>query len=86
MFMLFQVVFGDSTLMYECRHLKDGVVYKIWVKAVTHVGEGDSSMVVLQTPTARGNNDIFVNSNFISRAIQNYHPELERISDEKDGK
>ncbi|KAI5745326.1 hypothetical protein M8J76_010108 [Diaphorina citri] len=48
-----EVVFGDSTLMYECRHLKEGVVYKIWVKAVTHVGEGDSSPVVLQTPTAR---------------------------------
>uniref|UniRef100_A0A8D9EQZ0 Down syndrome cell adhesion molecule-like protein Dscam2 n=2 Tax=Cacopsylla melanoneura TaxID=428564 RepID=A0A8D9EQZ0_9HEMI len=48
-----EVVFGDSSMLYECRHLKDGVVYKIWVKAVTHVGEGDSSAVVLQTPTAR---------------------------------
>lgn len=53
--LIFQVVFGDNTRMYECRPLKEGVVYKIWVKAVTHVGEGDSSTVVLQTPTARGN-------------------------------
>jgi hypothetical protein len=47
-------VFGDRELTYEVRRLKEFQQYEFWVTASTIIGEGQSSIKVLQAPVSRG--------------------------------
>jgi hypothetical protein len=49
-----ETVFGDRELTYEVRRLKEFQQYDFWVTACTIIGEGQSSMKVLQAPVSRG--------------------------------
>ena len=44
---------------FEAKGLQQHVEYQFWVTASTRVGEGQSSKVVAQVPTSRGNH-IFI--------------------------
>ena len=43
---------------FEAKGLQQHVEYQFWVTASTRIGEGQSSKVVAQVPTSRGNNII----------------------------
>lgn len=54
-----QSVSGKQT-MFETKGVQPGVEYQFWVTASTKIGEGQSSKVVTQVASTRGNECVMI--------------------------